>query len=121
MAFRISSSQLAELRVCQLERSRWRVVSYLRKTAPDLTGQHDDASLYALIRDYETSGRTLGLKSEQAHAKWAYLMLTTSGEFDAPPVRAALADPDQVSADLALDQIMTAMVELEASNPERDG
>jgi hypothetical protein len=45
-------------------------------------------------------------------------MLTTGGEFNAPPVRAALADPDQSSADLALECIMTAMIELEASDSE---
>jgi hypothetical protein len=119
--FKISKQQLAGLRAGMLEQSRRRVLAYLRETAPDLTCERDNASLYALVLDYEASGRAVGLRSEQAHAKWAYLMLTTGGEFDAPPVRAALADPEQGSADLALDLIMAAMVELESSDPASVG
>ena len=117
--FKFSMHQLAGLRAHKLEQSRWRILTYLRETAPDLTHLHDDKSLYDLVRDYEASGRMVGLRSEQAHAKWAYLMLTTKGDFNAPPIRAALTEPALGPADSVLDRIMRRMSELEGSNSGR--
>lgn len=60
--------------------SRRKVMTYLREVDPGGTVDLPDEVLYRQVLDYEASGDSIGLQSERAHMKWAYLMSITGGE-----------------------------------------
>ncbi len=60
-------------------------ISYLRKTCPDETRGYEDAAIAGHIRASDQTGRELGLVSEAAHCRWAYLMVATRGEIAHSP------------------------------------
>ncbi len=60
--------------------SRRKVMTYLREVDPDGTRNLTDDVLYRHVLDYEATGDSIGLQSERAHMKWAYLMSITGGE-----------------------------------------
>lgn len=68
------------LRGTQLNRSRLTVMRTLRKGAPNETMHLSDAQLREIVLFSERQGEALGIRSEKAHAKWAYLNLVTKGK-----------------------------------------
>jgi len=58
--------------------SRQKVGAYLREVDPGNTEHFSDEQLFNVVLNYEKSGNALGLESERAHMKWAYLMSITN-------------------------------------------
>ncbi len=111
----IREEQLQNFRESRLWRSRKRVAGYLRQTAGDYVAELDDEDLLQEVVRFEAVGKSLNLKSERAHAKWAFLMTTTSGEIAGPgPVRDALLSvAEQSSSDAMLHLIFDELVRFE--------
>jgi hypothetical protein len=76
----LSMEQMAGIEEARLDRSRRKVMSYLRKVDEQATSEMSDAELSNLIIQYERSGNAIGLSSERAHMKWAYLMSVSGGD-----------------------------------------
>jgi hypothetical protein len=106
---KIEQQQYEVMRHSRLDRSRRRLMSYLRDCAPDETEGLDDDQLYRAVVVAERSGRGLGLRSEAAHGQWAFLMLTTGGQIqEGELVRHAIGrspDPDR-----AVTQVLREMI-----------
>jgi hypothetical protein len=114
---RIDSEAMRAIGARRMTASRRKIMAYLRKVAPDETKNLDDEALHKRVFEFEQSGRELGLRSERAHGKWAYLMLSTDGEFGrGVPVREALTQAKDGNADRALDRMMKIMVKLEKND-----
>jgi hypothetical protein len=77
---KLSMQQMEEIEEIRRETSRRKVIDYLRDVDPGATDGVNDAQLQQLIVTYEQTGDALGLKSERAHMKWAYLMSVSDGE-----------------------------------------
>jgi len=108
---RLTPPQMLALRDDKLIQSRWKIVAYLRQTAPEDTAALSDADLLARVVAYEQEGARLGLSSERAHAKWAYLMLTSNGQLNTlVPLRKAIANNPKETPDRMLDKIMDQML-----------
>lgn len=97
----------------RLEVSRQRVMAYLREADPE-NNKLSDADLRKKTLFYEADGKEMGLRSEGAHARWAFLMSSTDGEIgQEQEIRKAVkssADPDQTLA-----EIMDGMVRISQS------
>jgi hypothetical protein len=77
---KLSKEQMLGIEASRLERSRRRVADYLRDVDPDTTEGLNNVELRSIILEYEQAGNDLGLQSERAHMKWAYLMSVSGGE-----------------------------------------
>lgn len=111
---RIHPHQMEALGQSRLVRSRMTVLRYLRDVSPEETAAFDDKALYGRVCDFEASGNELGLRSEAAHAQWAFLMLTTGGEIGkGHAVRDALQRSKE--PDKALNHIVEEMARLHAA------
>jgi hypothetical protein len=77
--------QMLGIEEIRLERSRRKVMVYLREFCRGDAGEMSDAELRELVIQYENSGDAVGLKSERAHMKWAYLMSLSNGEMARKP------------------------------------
>ncbi|PDT39084.1 hypothetical protein CO671_00835 [Rhizobium sp. M10] len=71
IARRVFASAMIE--DARMQASRRKVTAYLRDVDP-ATAELTDAELMDRVPSYEASGTRLGLASERAHMKWAYLM-----------------------------------------------
>ena len=60
--------------------SRRKIMTYLRDVDPDGIRTLPDDALHRHVLDYEATGDSIGLQSERAHMKCAYLMSITGGE-----------------------------------------
>ncbi|MEL7183045.1 MAG: hypothetical protein AAGK57_05295 [Pseudomonadota bacterium] len=89
----LSADQMEQIGDAQLAGSRERVGQYLRDVDPSCA-QRDRASLRAFVHRAEVAGDGMGLSSEQAHMKWAYLMAITDGGIDCPTTRTALHETE---------------------------
>jgi hypothetical protein len=81
----LSIEQMEGIEAARLERSRRKVMIYLNEFCPGEAEELSDAELRDLIVQYEASGDAIGLKSERAHMKWAYLMSLSNGELAGRP------------------------------------
>ena len=94
----IRPEQYEGLRDARMAESRLRRLKYLRKHLPQPLAGKDDNELAKLVLQSEISGKQLGLSSEQAYARWAYLLLMTDGRAASTPEAIAFiksgADPD---------------------------
>ena len=77
---RIGPEQVAQLKAIELHRSRIRVVDYLTEVSPEAMAGRPRQEKFAKVMAYEAEGEKLGLRSERAQMKWAYLMAATDGE-----------------------------------------
>ncbi|MFF8803059.1 MULTISPECIES: DUF4123 domain-containing protein [unclassified Methylobacterium] len=96
----IGSAQADALNQRRLEASRRRIAGYLRESAPVMTEHATDRQLLDFVRESERHGRALGLESEAAHGRWAYLMLRSEGRILHTPraiafIRTGDAHPDE--------------------------
>lgn len=95
---RLSRAQMDQIAEVGKQESHQRILAYLRRTMPPEFASASDDQMNELIELSDTTGRNLGLKSEKAHARWAYLMLLSRGQIaEALEVQDALrnaADPD---------------------------
>ncbi|AUH65275.1 hypothetical protein CX676_14805 [Paracoccus zhejiangensis] len=77
---RLTPATIRKMEALRMAGSRRKVMTYLREVDPGGTGDLPDEFLYRQVLDYEASGDSIGLQSERAHMKWAYLMSITGGE-----------------------------------------
>jgi hypothetical protein len=75
---RLDRDMIAMIEDARMQASRRKVMAYLRDVDP-ATAELPDADLMDRVLSYEASGTRLGLASERAHMKWAYLMSITHG------------------------------------------
>jgi hypothetical protein len=82
---KLSMQQMEEIEAIRHEASRRKVMDYLRDVDPGGTDGLSDAQLQELVVKYEEAGGALGLKSERAQMKWAYLMSVSDSEMAKRP------------------------------------
>lgn len=92
----------------RMEVSRRKVMSYLREVDPN-AGELSDAELRQRVLIYEASGNTIGLQSERAHMKWAYLMSITDGKADSDGIAKAYFQKNSKHPDDAIDDVLDAL------------
>lgn len=92
----------------RMEVSRRKVMGYLREVDPN-TEELSDAELRQRVLIYEASGNTLGLQSERAHMKWAYLMSITDGKADSDGIAKAYFQRNSKHPDNAIDDVLDAL------------
>ncbi len=76
----LTPATIRRMEALRMAGSRRKVMTYLREVDPDGTRNLTDDVLYRHVLDYEATGDSIGLQSERAHMKWAYLMSITGGE-----------------------------------------
>ena len=82
---KLSMDEMRGIEAARLERSRRKVGGYLRDVDEQAISGMSNTQLYELVRQYESDGNALGLRSERAHMKWAYLMSVSDGEIAKRP------------------------------------
>ncbi|KXG85088.1 hypothetical protein [Agrobacterium bohemicum] len=109
-ALQFDPAAMQVMSAARLEVSRQRVMAYLREADPE-NNKLSDADLRKKTLFYELDGKEMGLRSEGAHARWAFLMSSTDGQIgQEQDIRKAVktsADPDQTLA-----EIMDGMVRI---------
>ena len=76
---RITSAQIDAMTARRVNASHRRIAAYLRDVAPDYTTNISDDDLLYQVQYSGSVGRDLGIKTERAHAQWAFLMVTSKG------------------------------------------
>lgn len=82
---RLSAEQMGTLSNHCIERSRLRVMRALRRGAPAETSMYSDKKLREIILASEHQGYEIGIRTEKAQARWAYLNLLTRGQIIKQP------------------------------------
>ena len=77
---RITSEQYERLGQHELHQSRLRIIDFLHDTGDRELERATTSDLYDLVEYSERTGNTLGLESEAAHKKWAYLNHISDGQ-----------------------------------------
>lgn len=96
---RLNSTQYEALSDRLAKRDQNRMRRYLERNPPP-TGALSERKMDQIINESAQSGRKMGLRTEQGHARWAYLMQITDGKAARMPAVQALmgrqgADPDR--------------------------
>jgi len=79
----LSSEMIAMIEDARMQASRRKVAAYLRDVHP-VTQELTEKDMMEHVLSCEASGTRLGLASERAHMKWAYLVSITEGGVHAP-------------------------------------
>lgn len=103
----LSSGMIAMIEDARMQASRLKVVAYLRDVHP-ATLDVADGEMIERVLSYEASGARLGLASERAHMKWAYLMSITDGGCDGPEAENFFSDNEKHPDD-AIDDLLVAL------------
>ena len=109
---RLTPEQYEALTRSRVAASHDRIAAFLRRNLPPQLAGMTDADLHETVVRAEPVGRSLGLRSEKALARWSYLMLLSGGQVAAmPEVRAALRDsPDpEVGVKALIDEAAAAL------------
>ncbi len=101
----LSPEMIAMIENFRMQASRLKVVAYLHDVHP-ATEAVSERSMMERVLAYEIAGARLGLASERAHMKWAYLMSITDGECDTLETEKFFAEttkhPDDAIDDLLI-------------------
>lgn len=91
---RITPEQIEALKGVMMQYSRKRIRSYLGNVARREVEVLGQGRVDEIIRDSEWTGtELLGLKTEQAHGRWAYIMVRTNGRaLEQPGLREWITD-----------------------------
>lgn len=109
-ALRLRPEQIEEISDVRAQKSRRKIMAYLRDVAPDETSSLDDRRLYALVMKSERSGKEMGLTTERALGKWAYLSLGSNGQIrHADGVREFITQSN-ASPDRQMDIFMDSLI-----------
>lgn len=99
----LSPEMIALIEDARMQASRLKVLAYLRDVHP-ATEALGENEMMERVMSYEAAGARLGLASERAHMKWAYLMSITESECDGPEAekffRETAKHPDDAIDDL---------------------
>jgi hypothetical protein len=110
---RIDAEAMEAIAGKRLAQSRQKVSLYLRSVAPEYVQGMSDLDLNRKVIEYEKSGNEVNLKSERAHAQWAFLNLVTGDEFQrGEPVKKAFSDTSPDEADDVMFAIMKEMARI---------
>ncbi|SCX09166.1 MULTISPECIES: hypothetical protein [Agrobacterium] len=111
----LDSHAMQTMSALRLEISRKKVMAYLRETDPDNNNYLSDADLLKKTVFYEADGKVMGLRSERAHAQWAFLMSTTDGAIgEEQEIRTAVKtsrNPDQTLSDIMQEMVKIGQAE----------
>ena len=77
---KLSMDQMRGIEEMRFERSRLRIIRYLRDVAPEQSAKMSDTQLAGAIAGWMDEARGHGVKSEAALGRWSYLQLVTFGE-----------------------------------------
>ncbi|PXA96878.1 hypothetical protein DMC47_16320 [Nostoc sp. 3335mG] len=116
---RLTPEQYAAIDAHRLERSRRKVMDYLRNTAPDHTRHMDDAQLAAAVMAAEGSANSYGIVSERGHAQWAYLTLITGDSFHRQPGFSQYMTDGAQSPDFKIDATLRSLAILQTQRERR--
>ncbi|WP_051247648.1 DUF4123 domain-containing protein [Inquilinus limosus] len=90
---RLTAEQMDDLQDSMRHASRQRIRRYLLDVAPREIGVLGERRLDEIILESERTGRTLGLVSERARGRWAYIMVRTNGRaLEQPGLREWITD-----------------------------
>lgn len=81
-------------------------MNYLRDVDPGATENLSGSELRSLIVEYERSGDAMGLQSERAHMKWAYLMSVSDGEIATSSAAKSFFSESSKHPDDRIDDVM---------------
>ncbi|MBB4010106.1 DUF4123 domain-containing protein [Allorhizobium taibaishanense] len=82
---KLTVQEVGEIEAKRSLAARHRRISYLREACPAETQGASNEALEEHLRISEETGKQLGLVSEGAHCRWAYLMVATRGQIAASP------------------------------------
>ncbi|MBB5576143.1 hypothetical protein GGD50_004778 [Rhizobium paranaense] len=82
---KLSAGEVKAIEDLRSAAARRRRILYLRETCPTETQGVSTESLEEHLRVSEQTGSKLGLVSEGAHCRWAYLMVATRGQIAQAP------------------------------------
>ncbi|MGI2035009.1 hypothetical protein ACRQ1B_21735 [Rhizobium panacihumi] len=102
----LSPEMIALIEDARMQASRRKVVAYLRDVHP-ATAEYTEREMMERVLSYEASGTRLGLASERAHMKWAYLMSITDGGCDGPEAESFFGNTPK-HPDHAIDDLLAA-------------
>ena len=112
----IRPDQVISLQDRRIKARRTRIGNYLKEVAPKEAAAHGDAGLKALVLTSEATGQELNLRSEQAHARWAYLMLRTRGQAPHQPGLREYITDGQVDPDRKITLVLASMAMVESTS-----
>lgn len=97
---RLVDENIGQIRALRLKTMREMRASYLQKCCADELVEATPGELADHVLVSEQTGKRLGLVSEAAHCRWAYLMFATRGQIAASPdivsyIRDAGSSPDR--------------------------
>ena len=81
----IRPEQVEALTARRVAESHSRVADYLRDVFPEAMPSYSDQELQTFVRDADTSGRQLGIRTEAGHKRWAYLVMASEGQVARTP------------------------------------
>ncbi|RNF33565.1 hypothetical protein [Paracoccus methylarcula] len=108
---RFDAETMRAMNEMRMEGSRRKVMSYLREVDPGGIENLSDAELRHRVMICEKTGKEMGLESEQAHMKWAYLMSITGGRADQDGVAKAHFQGSYKHPDDAIDDVLDELDE----------
>lgn len=112
----IRPDQVIALHDRRIKARRNRIGNYLKEVAPSEAATYGDAGLRALVLTSKATGRELNLRSEQAHARWAYLMLRTRGQAPQQPGLREYITDGQVDPDRKIALVLASMTAVESKS-----
>ena len=81
----IRPEQIEALAERRLTASHRRVAVYLHDVFPEAASAQSGQQLRNFVRQADRSGRQLGLRTEAAHKRWAYLLMASDGQVARTP------------------------------------
>jgi hypothetical protein len=90
--------------------SRHRIMDYLRDVAPEMTQELSDQELERKTQTYMVEARGLGVRSEAAMGRWAYLQMITQGKLmQQNGIIEYMRKPGEVSQDRKIQLILQSV------------
>ncbi len=114
----ITPSEISATNDLMAQASKRRICNYLRDVAPSQTAAMSDAELSAVTQGYMNEGRTYGVQSEAALARWSYMQVVTSGKLTTNPdvVKVMTAHDPAVSPDRRVQLLLQASINYAREN-----
>lgn len=110
---RISAEQIDAISRARSEAMAVRVADYLKRTMPEVTGTMSPEALSEFTRRSTRQSSSMGMQSEGAHCRWAYLQLASNEKMlSSPGVKELFEKPDaSISADKRVSLLMRGVID----------
>jgi hypothetical protein len=103
--------QMEQIRQAMVQASRLRTARFLRSSKPDHFQGTTDAFFWGATLASEQSADALGIRSERARARWAYLMMLSDGKAVEQPEVTAFLTAGPQSPDVRVRDLMRHTVD----------